>query len=783
MFDSGTPNDGEDLGVDNDPLDRLLAAYEKAEPFAELRGLDAESADHEPSLDEPAGDAEEDRQQFLSGLLERDRTERELQKAELRRQRRKARARRKAERKERRRVEREEREAAELERARTRAAEEEDRRRARELRAVDQREEKRIAKERRERLREGQRRERREERARAAVERADRRRLLARAREEERREREHRAFLQSERERAEREAGATREQAETRPADAAVEPHPAPPEPPEPAEPAAPPAPAAPAAPAPPAPPAAPIVPPAAPASSAPRLAFERVRPLPEGWTPSPRGGPQYVRAPQRGADTRREGVRRANAPASRSGSQGRLGGARTRRAVAVVAALMTVGALAGGGWWYSAERDRIDHPDAWDARAAELVSFVEAERGRAFTHPVAIDLVTPTTFDDRWLAEARAPTDLVGAERDAAFLRSLGLTNAQGVLNVAAAPPLATARRAFYSPEEQRITMTGELDVLGRSALVAALTMALYDQAFGLPDHADDPAERLALAVAGGGAEITRDAYLDTLPPGDRASAEAAAAMAFASTAGPLTPLERLRAETARWAHPALARWGPRHDGDALVEEVPASEEQLLAPITYLLADEPVEVEQPELAPGERRLATGELGALHWLVMLAGRVDAMTALDAADGWAGDRWVAFDLGGRTCTRVAWIGDTERDTTEMRAALERWAAAVPGGDGRVTVDGDAVVVTSCDPGADALLDTANVDAAIATAVARTAAYTQVAALLEATDAEHAWCLADTALHELRSAPTPPVELALAASLDEPGRRIAVESACV
>lgn len=780
MFEPGTPNDGEDLGVNDDPLDRLLAAYEKAEPFEELRGLDAESAEDEPSLDEPAGDAAEERpgQQDLSELFERDRIEREQHKTDVRRERRRARARQKAERKERRRVEREEREAAELERARIRAAEEEDRRRARELSAVEEREEKRIAKERRERLREEQRRERQEERARTAAERAERRRLLARAREEERREREHRAFRLAERERMEREAGQAAEPAEAaQPAVPEVVQEPAaPPEPPAPPprvepQPTPPPPPA-------PAPPAPAVATPAAtpPASSAPRLAFERVRPLPEGWTPSPKGGPQYARAPRRGTYGTQE-------PTSRFGSHGRLRRPPTRRAVVAVAALVTVAALSGGGGWYAAQRDRVDHPDAWDARAVGLVSFVEAERGRAFAHPVAIDLVAPTTFDDRWSAERHTPTDLVGNERDAAFLRSLGLTNAQGVLSLGAAPPLATARRAFYSPAEQRITMTGELDVVGRSALVAALTMALYDQAFGLPDHADDPAERLALAVAYGGAEITRDSFLDTLPPGDRASAEAAAAMAFASTAGPLTQLERLRAATARWAHPAVARWGAPHDGDALVDDAPTSEEHLLAPNTYLLAEDPVAVEQPALERGERRLASGELGALHWLVLLAGRVDAMTALDAADGWAGDRWTAFDVAGRTCTRVAWIGDTERDATEMRAALERWAAAVPGGDGRVTVDGDTLVLTSCDPGADALLDTANVEAAIATAVARTAAYTQIAALLESSDAEHAWCLTDTALHELGSTPRPPVEFALAASLDEPGRRLVVESTCV
>lgn len=863
MIPPRTPSDGDDPSPD-DPLDRLLAAYEKAEPFAELRELDApddgdavappdddlsgvvnlaptpevmtpgrtsrlaEGAKRreERRLEAERREAEKrERAQADARQRERERAERERREAEARErkqaiaeqrnrerleraqhtadrkaQQREERRRQKEEREERRRVEREEREAVELERARERAAKEEDRRREKELRDVDRREQRRLAQERRARQKDERRRQRREERERAAVEREERKRLLARVREEERREREHRAFLEAERERLRKEEVAAVDAAPPASApEADVEPAPAPAAPT--APPDAPPAPTSPVPPplptpppvAPPTPPAstfqAPPVTPSLPGDAAvPRLAFERVRPLPDGWRPSPHGGPQYgtVAMPAPGAASRAHVLTPAGRPSAfrfSGGGRDNRPPSRSRRTVAAAAVVATAVAASVGGWWYVA-LDRIDHPDHWDPRVFALVSFVEAERGRAFDHPVAIEVVTAPELQARW-AEAAAPSaDLPGEARDTAVLRSLGLVDGSPRRgDLVATLPVSTAGIAFYSPADRSITMTGELDVVTRSALVAALTMALYDQAFGLPAHADKPAERLALAAANGGAAATQEAYLHAVSPTDRAAFDAAASMAAASNRGPLSELERLRVDTARWAHPALARWAPARDGDHLVDDPPTTEEQLLTPLAYLLADEAVDVEQPDLEPGERRVASGELGALHWLVMLAGRIDPMTALSAADGWAGDRWVAFDRDGRTCTRVAWIGDTERDRGEMREALERWVAAMPAADGRVTVAGDTLVLTSCDPGPDAPLDRAGIEEAATLALARTSGYVPVSALLEATGPGHGWCLADTALRRLGSVPEPPVELALTRFLADAGQRLVVETECV
>lgn len=828
MFPPRTPNDGDDSNHD-DPLDRLLAAYETAEPFAELRGLDGDEV--APPDDDLSGvvnlapapeamtpgrtsrlaegakrreerrlgaehrEAEKrERAHAAARQRERERAERERREAEARdrkqaiveqrsrehleraqravdrrAQQREERRRQKEEREERRRVEREEREAVELDRAREHAANEEDQRREKELRDVDRREQRRLAQERRARQKDERRRQRREKRERATVEREERKRLLARVREEERREQEHQAFLEAERKRLRKEEAAVGEAA-----------------------------PEVPSPPTPPTPPTTPptLAPPASPGEVAfPRISFERVRPLPDGWQPSPHGGPQYatVPMPAAAAATTAGTAYRAHVltPAGRPSAFRLSGGGRddrpsprSRRTVATAAAVATAIAASFGGWWYLTQRDRIDHPDHWDPRVYSLVSFVEAERGRAFDHPVAIEVVTAPELEARWADATAPPADLPGDARDTAILRSLGLVDGSPRRgDLAAAMPVSAAGIAFYSPADRSITMTGELDVVTGSALVAALTMALYDQAFGLPAHADQQAERLELVAAIGGAAATQEAYLHTLSPADRATFDVAASMATASTSGPLSELERLRINAARWAHVALARWGPERDGDHLVERPPTTEEQLLAPLAYLLADDAVDVEEPDLEPGERRIASGKLGALHWLVMLAGRVDPMAALSAADGWAGDRWVAFDRDGRTCTRVAWIGDTERDRGEMSEALEQWVAAMPPADGRVTLVGDTLALTSCDPGPDMPVDPAGIEKAAELALARTAGYVPVSALLEAAGPEHGWCLTDAALRRLGSVPEPPVELALTRFLDDAGQRLVVETECV
>ena len=94
---------------------------------------------------------------------------------------------------------------------------------------------------------------------------------------------------------------------------------------------------------------------------------------------------------------------------------------------------------------------------------------------------------------------------------------------------------------------------------------------------------------------------------------------------------------------------------------------------------------------------PDGEEFERGSLGELGLILVLDGPVEHDTALRAATGWGGDRYVSWVAGARTCVRWHIVMDTTRDTTEVINALRTWAAGSPG----ATVRGTSpVVVTSC-----------------------------------------------------------------------------------
>src|SRR5690606_5754227 len=109
----------------------------------------------------------------------------------------------------------------------------------------------------------------------------------------------------------------------------------------------------------------------------------------------------------------------------------------------------------------------------------------------------------------------------------------------------------------------------------------------------------------------------------------------------------------------------------------------------------------------RPEVPDGADEVGDPDsIGAIALFVMLSERVDALTALDAADGWGGDTYVAFDDGDRVCVRADLGGDTPADPTEIGDALRAWVGAGPSGVASVDserIDGvDHVVLESCAP---------------------------------------------------------------------------------
>jgi hypothetical protein len=99
----------------------------------------------------------------------------------------------------------------------------------------------------------------------------------------------------------------------------------------------------------------------------------------------------------------------------------------------------------------------------------------------------------------------------------------------------------------------------------------------------------------------------------------------------------------------------------------------------------------------------------------LTWYVLLAERIPLLDAFDAADGWGGDSYVAFEREGVTCLRAHYVGDSARDRTQTYDALTDWIAALPGAPASVRRVGTTLRFESCDPGpaADVGANTSNI----------------------------------------------------------------------
>jgi hypothetical protein len=163
-----------------------------------------------------------------------------------------------------------------------------------------------------------------------------------------------------------------------------------------------------------------------------------------------------------------------------------------------------------------------------------------------------------------------------------------------------------------------------------------------------------------------------------------------------------------------------ARAVWA-RGGGEALREawgRPPESTEQVLHPAKFFSREKPRVVAPVVGAPsGARLVSEGVLGEMLLRTLVEG-----AGLAATEGWGGDGWRLWDVGGRTA--LAWRSEWDRaaDAGEFHAALRarfaRYGAAVPragwevftGGGGRrfaVRRVGEAVDLVSAE--GEALLD--------------------------------------------------------------------------
>jgi hypothetical protein len=355
-------------------------------------------------------------------------------------------------------------------------------------------------------------------------------------------------------------------------------------------------------------------------------------------------------------------------------------------------------------------------HPSAWDARVAPIAEQVAKARGLDFDHPVKVSFVEDAEFRKFFEAPDGAPGRKAAA-RALAQLRAVGLITGDVDLAAATSTEQQSSVLAFYSPEKKQVFVRGEeLSPAARVTLAHELTHVLQDQHFDLERLqrrvASDPngAPDALRALAEGDADRIEEEYRSHLPAADRAAVDHARAAdeerASAETADVPFVLQLLFGAPYAYGGSllgVLTADGGNAGVDRAFGEPTFTQQVFVDPASALERPRERHVPDPRTERGERAVGKVDtLGALDTYLLLAARLDPVTAFDAANGWGAGRMRTVKQGDRTCVRLTVTGRDAAATRTLGAALRAWAAAFPGGAPVVEGTGPIRVLT-CDPG--------------------------------------------------------------------------------
>lgn len=438
------------------------------------------------------------------------------------------------------------------------------------------------------------------------------------------------------------------------------------------------------------------------------------VHTLPPGASPAslvtPSGGPStHAPRPSPHASPAMLFGPTPNAPVARHRTKRRRGVFLTR----LIWMVTLMGMVVGGLWGYQKYvGSQIPHPDAWDPRVETIVQFVEQTRGLTFDHPVYVDFLEPADFMARFSDAEDAPHDPALEQRayESELLDALGLTDGRDA--VAARSTLAAAvTLGAYTPSTDRIIVRGsQLTPAVRSTLAHELTHALQAQHFDLLGRSDEVGMR---AAAEADAMRVERAYLDSLPPEERA-----AAVQEQSTGG-LDP----SLASVPWTIVELA-YAPYVLGPQLVDEIyqskgnagvddlmtyPPTDEQLISPWSWQPNSAPDRVATDAQAPAGATILedNAELSVLQVLVSMDAWLSWSMARGALDTWVSGTYTTYrgTPTGPLCVAIAAAFNGPPDA--FRDAVMWWSGAM-GTPATPTVDGSTVHFTLCARGATSTL---------------------------------------------------------------------------
>ena len=408
----------------------------------------------------------------------------------------------------------------------------------------------------------------------------------------------------------------------------------------------------------------------------------------------------------------------------------------RRRRRWAVVAAVVVLVASAAGVAGWRLRSSAPGHPSAWDPRVADLVKFVEHQRGMTYQHPVYVDFLPDAEFRKQVTANDSelSSQDRKQLQAAAGMLRALGLIDGDVNLLDSLNQLQGEGVLAFYDPATQRVRVRGtDLTLNVRGTLVHELTHALQDQYFDLEREGSFPVDGqndTYRPVFEGDAQHTEHQWVAQLSEADQeayAKGEAAQGDSV-NLDGVPEALVQFFAAPYNFGEPfvdvVVSAVGQKAVDDAL-REPPKSDAELLDPFRYLAHETVKPVATPKLAAGEKRTDDGAFGAIALYLVLAQQMNPGKALAATDNWGGDAYVNYTRQGRGCVRADFTGKDAAATTALADTLQQWAHGLPSGAATVSRQGDLIELNSCDPGAAAAKSaTGDLSTAVGVAVTRT-----------------------------------------------------------
>lgn len=381
------------------------------------------------------------------------------------------------------------------------------------------------------------------------------------------------------------------------------------------------------------------------------------------------------------------------------------------RRLVPFLTLLVVVAVVGSGGTFWLSRRGNA-WPSHWDPRVRPIVTFVEKQRGLTFEHPVPIDFLAPTAFEQHVAGDKPlSAKDRADLEKAVGELRALGLVSGKVDLAALERKLLRESVIGLYDDQTHHVYVKGaELTPDVRVTLAHELTHALQDQRFGLRQlHGEDSGRASAYrALVEADAMRVEDAYTNALSPDDKKAYDSAqAADNAAVNLGDLPPVMVQQFSFPYVFGPYFLRWLLKSGGNAAVNVAfsgpPTSDAQVIDPASFLAGVKAVTVAAPKLRPGQVMIdKPDDFGQDVMLLVLGDRLGYLPAWTAVRAWAGDSVIGYRDHGRSCVAVATALRTPADADRFAGTATQWAATMPGAS--VTRAGATVELRSCDPGA-------------------------------------------------------------------------------